>query len=253
MRNPPRLEPQPSEVSGRSHLPNAPALVAELGGSYAAGLGIDLGALDSAEIYKWFIAAVLYGARIPETVASRSWHEFANNGVLTPQRMLDTGWDGLVAMLDRGGYVRYDYKTATKLLEINHALLHHYGGDLNTLHAVAADPADLEQRITDLGKGIGKVTAGIFLRELRGRWQKAVPPLSPLALMAARTLGLIPNRIGDDHDQALAWLQHLWREQGMTAASFPDFEAALVRQGLRLRRRAARGSMRSGATDLAAA
>ncbi len=253
MHNPPRPEPQPSKVSGRGHLPNAPALVAELGGNYATGLGINLDALDSTEIYKWFIAAVLYGARIPETIASRTWHEFETSEVLTPQRMLDTGWDGLVAMLDRGRYVRYDYKTATKLLEISRTLLERYGGNLNTLHAAAADPVDLEQRIMALGKGVGKVTAGIFLRELRGRWQKAVPPLSPLALMAARTLGFIPNRIGDDHDRALAWLQHLWGEQGMTAASFPDFEAALVRQGLRLRRRAARGSMRSGATGLAPA
>lgn len=253
MRNPPRPEPEPSGVSGRGRLPNAPALVTELGGSYATGLCINLGTLDAAEIYKWFIAAVLYGARIPETIASRTWHEFETSGVLTPQRMLDTGWDGLVAILDRGRYVRYDYKTATKLLEINRTLLDRYGGNLNTLHAAAADSIDLEQRIMALGKGIGKVTAGIFLRELRGRWQKAAPPLSPLAFMAARTLGFIPNRIGDDHDLALVWLQHLWSEQGMTAASFSDFEAALVRQGLWLRRRAVRGSMRSGAASLAPA
>ena len=249
MRKPPQLEPELSRVSGDSRPLHAPALVAELGGSYAAELGINLGALDAAEIYKWFIAAVLYGARIPETIASRTWHEFESSSVLMPQRMLDTGWDGLVAILDRGSYVRYDYKTATKLLEINHTLLDRYGGNLNTLHAAAADPADLEQRIMHLGKGVGKVTAGIFLRELRGRWQKAAPLLSPLAFVAARTLGFLPGRIGDDYDLALAWLQHLWGEYGMTAASFPDFEAALVRQGLWLRRRATRNSMRSGTTD----
>ena len=250
MGHPPRPDPRSSRISGDSRPLNAPALVTELGGSYAAGLGINLGALDPAEIYKWFIAAVLYGARIPETIASRTWHEFEASGVLTPQRMLDTGWDGLVAILDRGSYVRYDYKTATKLLEINRALLDRYGGNLNTLHAAAADPVDLEQRIMALGKGVGKVTAGIFLRELRGRWQKAAPPLSPLAFVAARTLGFLPGRIGDDYDLALAWLQHLWGEQGMTAESFTDFEAALVRQGLRLRRRTARSSVRSGATGL---
>ncbi|MDP1557643.1 MAG: hypothetical protein Q8K59_07050 [Nitrosomonas sp.] len=167
------------------HTPNALALVSELGGSYAAELGINLVSLKSAEIYKWFLAAVLYGARISEKIATRTWHTLEHNGLLTPERIINTSWDGLVAILDQGGYVRYDYKTATKLLAINRALLDHYGGDLNNLHTAATDSNDLEQRMMDLGKGIGKVTADIFLRELRGRWRKAQPPLSPLAFNAA--------------------------------------------------------------------
>ena len=95
-------------------------------------------------------------------------------------------------------------------------------------------------RIQALGKGIGDVTARIFLRELRGKWEKAAPPLSTLALMAAQTLGYLPAGIGDNPDKALGHLQRLWEKQGMTANSFPDFETALVREGLRLRRRTAR-------------
>ncbi len=90
------------------------------------------------------------------------------------------------------------------------------------------------------------VAVDIFLRELRGRWQKAAPALSPLAFMAARTLGFLPSKIGNDSDLALVCLQHLWDEHGMTAESFPDFEAALVREGLWLRRRAARRHVQSG-------
>jgi hypothetical protein len=218
---------------------NAPALVAEVGGSYAAMLGIDLAGLNPDEIYKWFLAAVLYGARIPESIATRTWREFSQSGILTPQRMIDTGWDGLVAILDRGGYVRYDYKTATKLLEINHALLADYGGNLNALHSVAKNSADLEQRIMALGKGIGEVTARIFLRELRGRWDKAAPPLSAPALMAAQSLGYLSEKEAEDSGKALGHLQRLWKKHGMPADTFPDFEAALVREGLRLRRHAA--------------
>lgn len=242
MGEPPRRNAKPSPQSREGCSLNAPALVDEVGGSYAAQLGVNLAGLNPAEIYKWFIAAVLYGARIPESIATRTWHEFAGSGILTPECMIDTGWDGLVAILDQGGYVRYDYKTATKLLALNHALLDSYGGNLNTLHAAAADTADLEQRIMSLGKGIGKVTADIFLRELRGRWPKAEPPLSPLALLAAQALGFLPRRIDDDYSLALTHLRRLWREQGGTAPSFPDFETALVRQGLRLRRRAARST-----------
>lgn len=208
-------------------------LLDESGGSYAAALGIALDGLRAEEIYRWFIAAVLYGAPIPEALASRTWREFSANGVLDPQRVLDTGWDGLVQMLDRGGYTRYDYKTATKLLEINRALLTDYGGDLNALHAAAADPADLQRRLMALGKGIGPATAAIFLRELRGRWQKAAPPLSPLAIEAARELGFLPRTTAPD--AALRLLQERWRQAGMSDDTFRDFEAALVRMALRKR------------------
>lgn len=216
--------------------PDPPTLVANAGGRFAAGLGIDVVSLRPGEIYKWFVAALLYGARISENIASRTWHEFERCGLLTPQRMIDAGWDRLVAALDRGGYVRYDYKTATKLLDASRALLADYGGDLNALHAAAADAADLQRRIMALGKGIGQVTAGIFLRELRGAWAKADPPLSPLACRAAQALGFLPRGSGDDYP-ALDSLRKRWTGSGMAPGDFPDFEAALVREGLRLRRR----------------
>lgn len=210
-----------------------PTLMAELGGSYAAALGITLDGLRAEEVYKWFLAAVLYGAPIPEAQATRTWREFERNGVLTLQRVLDTGWDGLVRMLDAGGYTRYDFKTATKLLDVNRTLLADYQGDLNALHAAATDPADLERRIVALGKGIGPVTADIFLRELRGRWKKAQPPLSPLALAAAAELGFLAA--GTGAEVALPQLQRQWRRSG-APGRFSDFEAALVRAGLRMRR-----------------
>lgn len=228
----------PFESLRENSFQSAPALVAKLGGSYAAKLDIHLDTLDPDEIYKWLLAAVLYGARISEKIASRTWRELESRKVITPERMINTGWDKLVVILDRGGYVRYDYKTATKLLDISSVLLDNYGGSLNTLHAVAVDYDDLEKRIIDLGKGVGKVTAGIFLRELRCKWQKANPPLSLLALNAAHMLGFLPGSISNTR-LALTYLQHLWSEEGMTAESFPDFEAALVRKGMCLRRSSA--------------
>jgi hypothetical protein len=38
---------------------------------------------------------------------------------LTPKQILKTGWDDLVKILDEGGYTRYDFKTADRLLESN--------------------------------------------------------------------------------------------------------------------------------------
>jgi gamma-glutamyl:cysteine ligase YbdK (ATP-grasp superfamily) len=51
--------------------------------------------------------------------------------------------------------VRYDFKTATKLLEAMRHLVDQYHGNLNTLHDDAKDARDLENRLKALGKGIG--------------------------------------------------------------------------------------------------
>lgn len=209
-------------------------LVRRYGGRYAATLGIDLAA-GSLERFKWFLAAVLYGARISEPLATRTWREFSARNVLAPQRIIETGWDGLVAILDAGGYVRYDFKTATKLLAVCATLLRDYAGDLDRLHAAATGPRDLEARLKALGKGIGDTTVTIFLRELRGIWSKASPPLSPLALTAAQALGYLRRgRVAPE--TALTKLQQRWESDGQAAKNFADFEAALVREGLRLRR-----------------
>lgn len=210
-------------------------LVKRQGGRYASALGIDP-ARNADERFKWFLAAVLYGTRISGALADRTWHEFATRGVLTPQRIVQTGWNGLVAILDAGGYVRYDYKTATKLLDVCGALLRDYGGSLDRLHAAAAGPRDLETRLKALGKGIGDTTVAIFLRELRGVWEKADPPLSPPALAAADALGYLPADVAQG--RALDRLQRIWHGAGQPDAGFADFEAALVREGLRLRRQA---------------
>jgi hypothetical protein len=214
----------------------APAeLVRSCGGRFATALGIDLAAPDAGERFKWFLAAMLYGARISESLATRTWCEFAARGVLTPHRILETGWGGLVTILDAGGYTRYDYKTATKLLDACNALIRDHGGSLDALHACAADPRDLEKRLQGMSKGIGDTTVAIFLRELRGIWAKAEPPLSPLALAAATALGYLrPNT--DAADRAFPRLRQVWAANGQAAAGFAEFEAALVREGMRLRR-----------------
>lgn len=213
-------------------------LVKRRGGRYASELGIDLAAPDAGERFKWFLASLLYGARISESIATHTWREFAARGVLTPDRILATGWYGLVAILDAGDYVRYDYKTATKLLDTCSALVHDYSGCLDSLHDAAADARDLENRIKVLGKGIGDTTVGIFLRELRGIWARADPPLSPLALAAATELGYL-QPAAHNVDSALSRLQQVWTADGHPANSFAEFESALVREGLCLRRQRA--------------
>jgi hypothetical protein len=173
------------------------SVIKEYPGRFSAELGIDLSSGRSPEIFKWFLASVLFGARISESIVKKTFHEFDARGVVSSETVLHTGWDGLVEILDRGGYVRYDFKTATKLLDLCKTLTENYRADLANLHDTAADPKDLEQRLKALAKGIGEVTVNIFLREMRGSWEKANPIPSDLVVMAAKERGIVPKTVKD--------------------------------------------------------
>jgi hypothetical protein len=211
------------------------ALVGQYPGKFSVELGINLSAGRSPEIFKWFLASVLFGARISETIVKRTYRQFVSRNVVAPGAILDTGWDGLVEILDQGGYVRYDFKTATKLLDISRTLTENYQADLANLHAAAPDPRDLEQRLKSLAKGIGDVTVSIFLREMRGIWDKADPLPSDLAIMAAKDNNIISGGV-KDRRTALALLKKAWDQAGIRNRDFQDFESALVRAGIALRR-----------------
>ena len=70
------------------------------------------------------------------------------------------------------------------------------------------------------------MTVTIFLRELRTVWPKARPPLSPVARLASRHLGLVGAE-----DEPLTVLESLWSKHPQEGFDFCDFEAALVRLG----------------------
>jgi hypothetical protein len=212
------------------------ALMKKHQGRFSVELGINLSSGLAQEIFKWLLASVLFGARISESIVKKTFREFESRGIITPKTVVHTGWDGLVEVLDRGGYVRYDFKTATKLLDLCRTLMENYRADLANLHAAARDPKDLEQKLKNLAKGIGDVTVNIFLREMRGIWEKADPLPSDLAVMAAKDWGIAPG-VMKDREKDLRLLMRVWKEAGMKKKNFPDFEAALVRAGIELRRR----------------
>lgn len=137
-------------------------------------------------------------------------------------------------ILDEGGYTRYDFKTADKLLLAMGNLEKEYSGSLNALHQRASDSVDLETRLKALGKGIGNVTVSIFLRDLRGVWKKADPAPTPLVLQAAKNLGMIKNHRSQ---KALEEMKSLWGENHIKGYSFIHFETALLRLGKEQRRK----------------
>jgi len=152
---------------------------------YAEDLGIDL--TNPSGRFKWFLASILFGARISEKIAANTYKTFERSGIDSPANIIAAGWDELVKMLDEGGYVRYDFSTATKLLDIMETLKDKYGS-LENLYSQASDTNDLERRLQEF-KGIGAVTAQIFLRELRGVWQIS-PVVSSKAKSVAENLDI---------------------------------------------------------------
>jgi endonuclease III len=132
---------------------------------YSKDLGIDLKSGKESEIFKWFLACLLFGKPIQQEVAKRTYFEFEKEGLLSSEEILKAGWDKLVEVLDRGHYVRYDFSTATKLLEICKKLKEKYGNIKNLLKS-AKNKKDLERKLLEF-KGIGPVTTGIFLRDLK--------------------------------------------------------------------------------------
>jgi len=164
-------------------------LVGDCGEPYSKMLGIDLEEGDTAWA-KWLLASILYAKPIREESATKTYKAFEAAGLADARSIVDAGWDRLVEILDKGGYTRYDFSTADRLLEIFGSLLKNYGGSLRRLYDSSADGRDLERRIVGLGKGIGPVTVSVFLRDMRRVWPKARPQLTPRIKKSAEALGI---------------------------------------------------------------
>lgn len=211
------------------------ALVESRGQKYSEILGIDISEGKEDEVFKWFLASLLFGAPITESSVVKTYRCFQKHGVLTPKQILKTGWDDLVKILDEGGYTRYDFKTADKLLEVARNLTEKCSGSLCLIHSESSGAHDFENRLKNLGKGVGDVTVSIFLRELRAVWEKAEPNPTALVVLAAQELGIVKNDA--TADEALEQLKAFWARNKIRRKSFVNFETALVRLGKGSRRK----------------
>lgn len=131
---------------------------------YSSELGINLKLKRESELFKWFLACLLFGKPIQQSVAKGTYLEFVKEGLTSPEAIIAAGWDKLVEVLDRSHYVRYDFSTATKLLEVCQKLKSDYRTLTNLLKS-AKNKKDLEVKLLNF-RGIGPVTVRIFLRDL---------------------------------------------------------------------------------------
>ncbi len=138
--------------------------------SYARRLQIDLASKNEKELFKWFLACLLFGKPIQTEIAERAYQELVAARLTSPNAVLRAGWDKLVQLLDHAHYVRYDFSTATKLLEVCQELKRRYGS-LTNLVAQAKSASELSRKMQEF-KHIGPVTSRIFLRDIRPIWYR---------------------------------------------------------------------------------
>ncbi len=134
----------------------------------ARKLGIDLSSRTESDLFQWFLACLLFGKPIQQQIAERAYFQLASAGLWSPDKVFNAGWNELVRLLDEAHYVRYDFSTATKLLEVCQELKQRYG-NMRMLMAQSRHSSDLSARLQEF-KHIGPVTARIFTREVAPIW-----------------------------------------------------------------------------------
>ncbi|MER7739015.1 endonuclease [Streptomyces sp. NPDC096538] len=164
-------------------------LVDAHGETYAHEAGITLRNTPQ-PLYRLLVLAHLLSARIKGSVAVATARALHEAGLRDPRRMADATWQERVDALGRGGYRRYDERTATQLGEAAELLLDRWGGDLRRLRAEADGDVRELRRLLQEFPGVGPAGADIFLREVQAVWPEASPQVDAKALQGARRLGL---------------------------------------------------------------
>lgn len=203
-------------------------VVEVLGGRYSTELGIDVDAGD-AEVERWFLAATLFGARISARVAERTFSVLTGAGLVRIGQVRHVPSADLIGLLDAGGYARYDFRTANRLLALSELIGERYDGQAAVIGRRFGAYPGLSAALEAL-PGWGPVTIRLFLRELRGVWPGAEPPLDDRAAAAAAHLGLLGAGAAGPQLPALGKLA---KAAGL---DLRDLENALVRLSLTHRR-----------------
>ncbi|QOV33990.1 endonuclease [Streptomyces ferrugineus] len=150
-------------------------------------------------LYRLLVLAHLLSARIRGSVAIDTARALYEAGLRDPRRMADADWQERVDALGRGGYRRYDERTATQLGDAAELLNDRWGGDLRRLRKEADGDVGELRRLLQEFPGMGPSGADIFLREAQRVWPEVAPRLDDKALSGAQRLGLPkdPDRLTD--------------------------------------------------------
>jgi endonuclease III len=157
-------------------------------------LGIDLSKGNDTELSKWLIAVTLSSKPIQHQLAAKAANQMAKEGIVSPDAIQKTGYDGLVKALGRGHYVRYDFSMADTLLAQAEYLKAKYG----TLQNMVAGktPEQIREEIQSL-KGIGPLGGTLFVEGLEPHLDKYKPvanaTLTPVDARTTRLRNILVN------------------------------------------------------------
>ncbi|MFG1808058.1 endonuclease [Streptomyces sp. NPDC049040] len=165
------------------------ALLDGYGRTYAQEAGIRLRNAPQ-PLYRLLVLADLLSARIRTEAAIGAARELAGAGMRDPRRMAAATWQQRVDALGRGGYRRYDERTAAQLGEGAELVTERYGGDLRKMRDEAGGDTDAIRQSLQEFPGIGPAGADIFLREAQAVWPEAAPYIDGKARQGADALGL---------------------------------------------------------------
>ncbi|MFF5979800.1 endonuclease [Streptomyces olindensis] len=164
-------------------------LVDAHGRTYADEAGIRL--KDTPQpLYRLLVLSHLLSARIRGSIALATARALHEAGLRDPRRMAEADWQERVDALGRGGYRRYDERTATQLGDAAELLNERWGGDLRRLRREADGKVSGLRHLLQEFPGMGPAGADIFLREAQGVWPEAAPYLDAKALQGAERLKL---------------------------------------------------------------
>lgn len=159
------------------------------GQTYAAEAGIR--SADTPQpLYRTLVLSCLLSARIRASVAVASARALYEAGMRGPRQMADATWQQRVDALGRGGYRRYDERTATQLGDGARLVLDEWGGDLRRMRERADGDAEALKRQLRQVPGLGPTGADIFLREVQDVWTEYAPRFDAKVLQGAERLGL---------------------------------------------------------------
>jgi hypothetical protein len=169
--------------------PTVCAVLDRYGTTLATDAGIHL-ENRAAPLFQLLVLTELVSARIAAPVAVATATELRHAGWTTPQRLRQAPRQQLVAALGRGGYRRFDLRTATLLPELAHVVLNRYGGDLRRLATAADEDVGRAAVLLQAFPGIGPTGAAVFLREVQAVWPWVRPFLDERSRAGARRIRL---------------------------------------------------------------
>jgi 3-methyladenine DNA glycosylase/8-oxoguanine DNA glycosylase len=130
--------------------------------THASDLGIDLAEGKPQQLYRWFLASLLFGRPIQQEIAAKTYHALIDHGLTSPKHFAEYSREGLRAVLDDGGYGRFDYQMTDALHEAMATIAADHGSVAHLVSS-AKDRDDLRATLTGL-KGVGPKVVEIFLR-----------------------------------------------------------------------------------------